>query len=456
MKRAAVLAIALALTAWTASAPAATRDDLTTPGIAARVAGEPIPLEGLRVLHRVAARDKMTVPLHKVLASVIDNRLLGNYAAANYTEAQLFPNTRIAFGREVAIEDQLIATLRRAFAMPLERALTAQGGLKRFVTQQTKLDPAQLKAVFAQRDGLRLDDSLSPAQLALAAKLPLLSYRLPGGKPTEINLREVWLRQNVQGRTLLGNLDADYAQQQAMQLLAGRFVQHWARHEGKLSDADMRWLRSAIEDRDRRGALLQVLGIEADMHYDSAHLKSVANAVTIAEVRAYYDANKAEFKRVEKVRARHIRCANEACGEAASKRLAAGEAFAEVARSLSQAADREQGGDLGWLVARDGEADWLQQLVFALPPGKPSRPVKSPASDGHWEIVLVDERIEGFQPVDSESVRYAAAQSIARKKVVESFNALREQLYRDNDIQLNRVALGFGSSALKAARQTEQ
>ncbi|HEY9104275.1 peptidylprolyl isomerase [Chitinimonas sp.] len=438
----------LLLLAASLIAGASSRSGLTDTKLAARIDGDPIPLAGLRALHAASAYRDMRTPLNKVLASVIDNRLLGDYARKHYDEATLFPNTGVAYSREVAEEDQLIATLRRSYKQPLDAALAKAGGLDKLVTRRDAPSRDALELVFPPATGLQLTAELAPSQLAAARDIALLRYRFPGGDTGQISLADVWQRQNIQGKTMLAGGDASFMAQQAMQLLAGRYVLSWARHDSGLTESDLQLLRQAMADRDRRGALLQVLGVEADMHYASANIQRLAAAVTADEIRDYYQQNPSEFRQLKQARAQHIRCADEAACRNAYARLQAGEPFAEVARSTSTAEDAAQGGELGWLQPQDGHAPWLYELAFALPLGKPSRPVREPDTSGAtagWQIVLVNERQEGLQPLDSEAVRYTASQTLARRKAVAEFKALREQLYREADIELNASVLGVHS-----------
>lgn len=438
----------LLLLATSLMAGASSRSGLTDPSLAARIDGDPIPLAGLRALHAASAYRDMRTPLNKVLASLIDNRLLGDYARKHYDEATLFPNTGVAYSREVAVEDQLIATLRRTFKQPLDAALAKAGGLDKLVSRRDAPSREALAVVFPPASGLQLTTELTPDQLAAARDITLLQYRLPGGDAGKISLADVWQRQNIQGKTMLAGGDAGLMAQQAMQLLAGHYVLSWARRDSGLTEADLQLLRQAMADRDRRGALLQVLGVEADMHYASANIQRLAAAVTAEEIRDYYERNPGEFRQLKQARAQHIRCADEAACRSAYARLQQGEPFAEVARAVSTAEDAAQGGELGWLQPQDGRAPWLSELAFALPPGKPSRPVREPdasGATGNWQIVLVNERQEGVQALDSEAVRYTASQTLARRKAVAEFKALREQLYREADIELNATVLGVRS-----------
>lgn len=452
MRQSAPLRLAqLALLAATLAASASTRDSLADPKLAARIDGQAVPLAGLHVLHVVAAYKDMRTPLNKVLASVIDNRLLGDYAQTHFEETTLFPNTGVAFARDVAVEDQLIATLRRADKQQIDAALTKAGGLDGMIAKRYAPTAAALAGVFPPTSGLLLSTELTSAQFDAARGIALVDYRFPGGETGRISLADVWHRQNIQGKTRIAGGDTAYRDQQAMQLLAGRYILFWARHDGGLGEDDLVLLRRSIEDRDRRGALLQVLGVEADMHYASPNLKRLAATVTPTEVRDYYERNPSEFKEIEKARARHIHCADEATCQRAYAKLDHGAAFADIAREFSDAPDAKQGGLLDTLTPDKGREPWLYELAFALPPGKPSRPVREPPMPGRqagWQIVMVESRQEKLQPETSEAVRYIASQAIARQKALAEFKALREQLYHDADIELNPKALGFNRQAL--------
>lgn len=419
--------------------------DLTDPALVARVDGKPLSLAALNVLHTVAARKDSKITLAKVVASVVDNRLIGDYAAAHYNEKKLSPNPHIAYRLDVALEDQLAATLRRAYQLDLEDALAKEKGgtLNGALVEPFALNKQQLAAVLGPQQQLRLEYSLTAAQQAAAQKLVLLRYRFANGSRGDITFWDVYRRLNVQGRTMIHGYDLAHLEQQTLQYLATRFTLDWAKRQSGLSAGDLQQLSAAIEDRMRRDAYLQIIGLEADMHYDSAYLKELARKVSNAEVRDYYEKNRQEFKRIDKVRARHIRFANQADADKASQRLSKGEDFASVV-GVSVADDRQQGGSLGWIQHGSEIQGWLTQVAYALPVGKVSRPIRSPQLPGQevvWEIVLVDEKIEGYQPVDSESVRYIASQAIAKKKSVAEFRSLREKLYRDSAIQFNRQHL---------------
>jgi parvulin-like peptidyl-prolyl isomerase len=132
-------------------------------------------------------------------------------------------------------------------------------------------------------------------------------------------------------------------------------------------------------------------------------------------------------------------------------RLQKGEAFVTVARDMSIAEDHIKGGELGWIVHGDKNATWIESVAFVQKPGTTSRPFRSPGPPGTaavWEILKVDERIEGYQPKDSESVRYGASQALARQKALAEFRDTRERLLKSADIRINPSVIRLSKGAL--------
>nr|MBP7179061.1 hypothetical protein [Moraxellaceae bacterium] len=86
-------------------------------------------------------------------------------------------------------------------------------------------------------------------------------------------------------------------------------------------------------------------------------------------------------------------------------------------------------------------------IAFVQKPGTTSRPFRSPGPAGTaatWEIMKVEERIEGYQPVDSESVRYGASQALSRQKALVEFRDARERLMAEADIRINPAIIRKG------------
>ncbi|WP_374352636.1 peptidylprolyl isomerase [Chitinimonas sp.] len=429
----------------------------SAPAPAALINGQPVSMATLRMLHGVVAQREPEKRLADVLASIVQNQVLADYGRREYGDALLFASARVGFAPDVSAEDGMVATLRMAYRGKVEKALAESAGGSRWVTQRYPLGAERLAGLLGvQRGGvMRLDDRLSPAQEAALRQVPLLDYRFADGEVQTITLQEVWHRQNTQGRNALLALDTELAMRQAQQIVANRYIVHWAMQQPGMNAQVPVELQRILAERDRRDALARYMGAQPDLHFDSPYLKQLQDKVGVDDIAAYYARNPAEFKRIERVEARQLRFADEAAANAASERLAKGEAFEQVARDSSIAASREHGGYLGWISAEQARSDWLAQLLMAWPPGPPSRPVREPeVANGQpgWQIVQVLKRQEGVYPLDSETVRYAARQGLARQWAVRDFMALRERLSQSATLTLDRKALGFGPRALKLAQ----
>jgi parvulin-like peptidyl-prolyl isomerase len=388
------------------------------PTLAARIDGAPLYAFSVDTLWRVAQREDPAVQRTAVRDAMVGNRLLARAAREQVGEAALTSGARVAFPREVNFDDQLVATLRSVYAAQLENALRKLPDGEGIAPAASALD-----AVVGKQGGLMLDASLSAVQLDAARKLVLLRYA--GGKVT---LADVYLRQNVQGRVAILARDTAFMQQQARLLVASRFVVRWSeRRFGARAVAD---LRAALAEQADAQAFARLHGVGEDAHGESTLIDQLARQVTAAEVGDYYRRHRDQFVRIERVYARHIRLPDEAAAASVAALLAGGADFAATARSRSNAPDAAAGGLLGW-VKHEGTPGWLAQLVFTYTEGEVSPPVRTPAGPGQnapWEIVKVEKREQGYQPADSESVRYVASRALAREKAAAQLAALRRHL----------------------------
>ncbi|RFP19614.1 hypothetical protein D0T23_03120 [Duganella sp. BJB475] len=433
--------LALALLAGALALPAAATVSyrLNDPAQAARIDGAPVTAFSVDALWRLARVKDAQTARSTVLEEVVLNRLLAGAARTRFDEAQLYAGQRVGFAREVALDDQLVATLRSLYGKEMQQALQQLPGssLDGLIVEQTKPPAAALDAVFGKPEQLKLEFTLNAEQLARARGIVLLRYTLPSGAGA-VTLYDVYRRQNVQGRVALYNRQADFLQQQAKQDLAGRFVLDWSRRQvGEAAVAD---LRHALAERGEVQALRQQHGIGDDIENTSALLQRLAAEVTPAQVAAYYARHRSEFTRVERVKARHIRVADEQTAQTVYKALAGGADFAATARRYTTAGD---GGAPGW-IRHEGKPDWLAQLALAQPEGQLSRPIRTPAGprdEAAWEIVLVEQRVIGYQAPDSEAVRYAASNALARTTAQAQLVSLRKQLLRGAQIDINRSLL---------------
>ncbi len=411
----------------------------------------------LAFLQRVAAVRDPAVSRTAVAASALEDHVLGGHAQRTVGDEALYDNGRVALSPEASAEASLDASLWVAFRAPLTAALGPDGGAH-FVTARPPLPRERLLAVLGMSSpatrgasaapAIRLDDRLAPEREAALGDVTLLAYRFDDGSTGTITLQEVWRHLTLQQRHLLYGGDTAFATAQATERLRHRFARHWAAQHAGLPEDELSRLQALFADHERRAALARWLGVTDDGSFHSAALDRLRAAVTPDEVARYYAAHPDDFTRVERVRARHIHCADEARAQAAATALARGEPFADVARRASDAPDRLRGGDLGWLDAAHSLDDWLTQVAFAQPVGAPTSPLRAPS--GGWEIVQVQDRVTGHHPVDSETVRYAAGVAIAREHAAADYAALRARLLGATVVAFDPAQAGTDAAGWRA------
>lgn len=170
---------------------------------------------------------------------------------------------------------------------------------------------------------------------------------------------------------------------------------------------------TVIEKRDemRRQKLIADLSAEVPQPTDD-------------EVRAYYDANPAEFKSGEEVHVRQILVHDEALANDIAAKLKAGGSFEELSSEHSMAPNAKKGGDIGY-VSRGELPKRFEDEIFALQPGHVSNIIQT---DNSFHIFKVDDRrppgtidLQTAAPVIREKLREEAirkrmAQLVATSK----------------------------------------
>lgn len=433
---------------------AATRHDLAVPGVAATINGEPLPDSVVSLMQTLAQRTDKQASRSDVVQAMIDDRLLATVARQQYSVAELLEDNKVGFKPEIQIEQSLVSWLQSGYGPQLDAAVKAEksGKLDGLILARHEPARADWNAVLGAKPKMLLEYALDEKGRKAAAAVVLLSYRLDAKTRGRISLLDVYDAQNVQGRNQLHARDAGFAMAQAQQLLQWRYVMRWAQTRSGLGAEGYAVLRRAVEDRLLRDGWMALTGISSDIHDDNENLKKLAASATPAEIHAYYEAHRDEFRRIEKVRARHIRVADEKTANDVYSRLQQGEDFSALARRVSQAGDAGQGGEMGWIVHGEKSLSWLESLTFVQKTGVASRPFRSPGAPGEnpaWEILLVDEKVEGWQAEDSPEVRYVAAQDIARKKALQNYRDTLARVRAAADIRLDKslapLARGAGS-----------
>jgi hypothetical protein len=354
---------------------------------------------------------------------------------ARFSAQQLAPGAPVGFERNAALEQQLAGALRHAFR---EQTGVSLKELDRVILENRVPDSDALEGIFGKPGKLQLGYTVGQEQSALADRIVLVHFQLPEGQPSALSIGDVLRRQNVQGRMEFFNRNISYMLQQARSHVANLLVFDWAvRRFGASQVAD---LRQALADHDDVRAGMALFGLAEDVEAASLVQATLARQVTQQDIDAYYKAHKDQFRRLERVRARHITVDSEERAAALVAQLRKGASFAALARSHSTAADAASGGDLGWVRA-DETSSWLASLALQQERGKVSNPLRAPVGPGErasWEIILVEQRQEGHHPAESETVRYQARRAIAHQRARDEFASTRRQAMLATRIEVLR------------------
>jgi len=170
---------------------------------------------------------------------------------------------------------------------------------------------------------------------------------------------------------------------------------------GVPEDVKFEYLANLMVDRKALAAAARAEGLEDDpevqrqMAYYAEKVlgdvylnRSLLDAVSDEEAKAFYDKQVSEVDLQEEISARHILVATEEEAQAVIERINAGEDFIELAKEVSTGPSGKEGGDLGYFV-KDRMVPEFSEAAFALEPGAVSAPVKS---DFGWHVIKVEDR----------------------------------------------------------------
>ena len=412
--------------------------DLKNAQQAATIAKYNISNSLLDVMHRVSTANKAELTRGDVLTALIENQLLGQYALKRFGEAKLIENNKVSFLPSVVAEQEFRAVIQVAFDKELADARKKLGGsLDKMISQEQTIKANEWDSFLPTKKVLQLNIQLDGAGQKAAQKRVLLQYQFDNKHKGTITLWDVYQRQHVQGRNEIHSRNSDFTQGQAREIVVHRFIDYWVETQSNLSKQTVAEIKQAILNKRYHDGFVTMIGIAADIHDDVQYLKDLAKKVTSAEIKAYYKQHKEEFKRIERVKAQHIALADEKTANMVAEQLKKGANFGQLAKQYSNAMDKATGGDLGWIVHEPKNPTWLNSLAFIQPINTPSRPVRTPI--GQWEILLVTKKEEGYQAVDSESVRYLASQVIARQKMIKEYQTIRKTLISQTDIHISPI-----------------
>ncbi len=186
--------------------------------------------------------------------------------------------------------------------------------------------------------------------------------------------------------------------------------------------------------------------------------------VTDADVKAYYEKNKAEFSEPESVKASHIlvkvpQDADEKAWKDAEakikdikKKLDGGADFAKLAQEMSDdPGSKAKGGDLGFF-SKGRMVPEFEAAAFALKPGEVSQPVKTPFG---YHLIKVVEKKDAHEKSFDE-VKDQVKQNLLNQKRREALDSLLLNLKKQYPVKINEAAIdetGKAPSSTPAAAQ---
>lgn len=134
--------------------------------------------------------------------------------------------------------------------------------------------------------------------------------------------------------------------------------------------------------------------------------------ITEHDVRSYYEAHRADFRRPEQFRARIITVPTRREAEALGAQLAGGADFAALARAKSTSPEKEAGGDLGFLP-KERLPPEFDAALERLKPGELSPVIESPYG---FHIFRLEERRKAQQP-KLEEIRDEIRETLAQDRL---------------------------------------
>ncbi|PHR67754.1 MAG: peptidylprolyl isomerase [Alcanivorax sp.] len=423
--------------------------------VAASVDGSVIPVDTLNVFVAAAQRSEPQVSRETVLKGLVENRLLAalahdhdDLAAHGHADT-----SRVGYDAQTRHEQQRFKLIRTAFADDLRVAVEESGMADSldYLTEPLLLSEDALAPLLSLEQALYA--TMTEAQQQAASQLAIARYRFAEDQPEQtLTLWDLYRRQNIQLKVQMHNLNTGFIREAIKQQLTMEFVFYWFDQHSGLSARAIAAVDDCIDDAMSRDELLHDLGLMHDIHDDNPQLRALAAEVSKDQIAAYYQQHQDEFTRVERVHAYHLRVNSQAEADRIYSELRAiqqddnanpGEAFVDAVARYSVAGDREQGGALGWVDRDSREDHWTRALAFVQPVQRVSPPFRSPATDSapYWELLWVDQKEMGYQRVDSESVRYRAAQAIAREQMQQRFQILLADATEAAALRVNHEVL---------------
>ena len=420
--------------------------DIPDPDIAATMGELTLSAEIVEMFWHSYNHPSRPITPPQAMQRIIDDALLARHARKTLDKDILNSENEVGFANEVMLEDRATALIRKTYEKELVTKIkTLPHGIESLFTFNEKVTEKKLAELMTLKAALMIKASAkqeAAAKKTIIAQVDFSPAQLTS-KSAEITLWDIYRRQNVQGRLAIHKADIDFLKGQLKQRIGSLIVLAWA--ENNLKSHDYSAIKKILLNEQQKIRLLENMGLHADVHDDNPALRERAKNISEEKIKQFYNDHKEEFEVVERVKARHIRVASQELADQVVTEIKAGLDFSSAIKKYSIAADKDDliPGSLGWLKRSDKERSWLHAVAFVHQAGKVSAPFRSPQNQGEivYEIIFVDERIDGFLPYTDPTVHYEASRDIALKELRDEFIALQSKLRNDANIRLNKAVL---------------
>jgi peptidyl-prolyl cis-trans isomerase C len=169
-----------------------------------------------------------------------------------------------------------------------------------------------------------------------------------------------------------------------------------------------------------------------DMRRDKllANLAAEIPEPSPAEIQAYYEQHRSDFRSGEEVRARQILVHDETLANDIVKQLRAGASFDELSSQHSSAPNAKRGGEIGF-VSRSELPKMFEDVIFNLKAGQVSDVIRT---DSSFHIFRVDER-RAPGTLDAETaaplIRVRMKEDAIRERMAQLVASSRQQMQID-------------------------
>lgn len=171
-----------------------------------------------------------------------------------------------------------------------------------------------------------------------------------------------------------------------------------------------------IQETAEYKAMIQKMQVELASHM--AATKTIeAVQVTEEEIKAFYDANKAQFVQGPQVSAKHILIDSEELASKVATEIAEGKSFADAAKEYSTCPSKERGGDLGFF----SKGQMVPEFEKAAFDGEPHTVIGPVKTSFGYHLIWVEDKKEGKE-MPFEQVQAQIHQQLMQEKQREAYD----------------------------------